>query len=61
MSPAGVSASPVPASPADVWPALLRPDVELNPAFVNELAARMRAARLTFGERIHCPFLPLFS
>ncbi|MBI3669197.1 MAG: hypothetical protein HY237_05400 [Acidobacteria bacterium] len=61
MSPAGATASPAPATPADVWHALLRSDVELSPAFCNELAARMRAARLTFGERVHCPSLPLFS
>src|ERR1700733_8108579 len=47
-------------SPAEVWHRLLRPDVELAPPFLNELNARMRAERLTFGERIHCPFLPPF-
>jgi uncharacterized circularly permuted ATP-grasp superfamily protein len=47
-------------SPAEVWHRLLRPDVELAPAFLNELNARMRAERLTFGERIHCPFLRPF-
>jgi hypothetical protein len=36
-------------------------EVELQPAFWDELAGRMRAARLTFGDRVHCPFLrPLF-
>jgi hypothetical protein len=39
---------------------LLRPDVELAPAYSAELNARMRAARLTFGDRIHCPFLRPF-
>jgi uncharacterized circularly permuted ATP-grasp superfamily protein len=40
---------------------LLRPDVELAPAFWNELSATMRAAKLTFGDRVHCPFLrPIF-
>ena len=52
--------SVAPASPADVWHAVLRPDVELSPAFCAELSARMRTARLTFGERIHCPFLRPF-
>ncbi len=47
-------------SPAEVWHRLLRPDVELAPAFLAELNARMRAERLTFGERIHCPFLRPF-
>jgi uncharacterized circularly permuted ATP-grasp superfamily protein len=49
-----------PPSPADVWHGLLRPDVELAPAFCNELNARMRAGRLVFGDRIHCPFLRPF-
>jgi uncharacterized circularly permuted ATP-grasp superfamily protein len=49
------------ATPADAWHALLRPEVELQPAYWEDVAARMRAARLTFGDRLHCPFLrPLF-
>ncbi|MGA8024279.1 MAG: circularly permuted type 2 ATP-grasp protein [Candidatus Acidiferrales bacterium] len=52
-------AQPAP-TPAEVWHGLLRPDVELAPAFSNELNARMRAQRLVFGDRIHCPFLRPF-
>ncbi len=51
---------PVPAAPVEFWNSLLRPDVELAPAFAQELNATMRAKRLTFGERIHCPFLRPF-
>jgi hypothetical protein len=60
--PSASAASPDSAgeSPANVWHALLRPDVELAPAYAAELNARMRAARLTFGDRIHCPFLRPF-
>ena len=47
-------------SPADVWHSLLRADVELTPAFCAELNARMRSERLTFGNRVHCPFLRPF-
>lgn len=47
-------------SPADVWHGLLRPDMELSPEFCAELNERMRAERLTFGDRIHCPFLRPF-
>jgi len=54
------ASSPAGRSPADVWHGLLRPDVELAPAYSAELNARMRAARLTFGDRIHCPFLRPF-
>ncbi len=49
-----------PASPAEAWHRLLRPEVEFAPAFLAELNARMRAERLTFGDRIHCPFLRPF-
>jgi uncharacterized circularly permuted ATP-grasp superfamily protein len=50
-----------PASPADAWNGLLRPEVELGEPFWAELSARLRAAKLTFGGRVHCPFLrPLF-
>lgn len=47
-------------SPAEVWHSLLRQDVELAPAFCNELNARMRSKRLVFGDRVHCPFLRPF-
>jgi hypothetical protein len=42
------------------WHALLRPDVELTPAACADFAASMRARKLTFGDRIHCPFLRPF-
>jgi len=47
-------------APAEAWNQLLRHDVELAPAFSNELNARMRAERLTFGDRVHCPFIRPF-
>lgn len=59
MSAPGTAAA-ASSSPADVWHSLLRPDAELTEGSCEELAARMRAARLTFGERIHCPFLRPF-
>ncbi len=48
------------ASAAEVWHGLLCPEVELGAAFCDEFAARMRAQRLTFGDRVHCPFLRPF-
>jgi hypothetical protein len=42
------------------WHALLRPDEELTPKFTNAFAASMRARKLTFGQRVHCPFLRPF-
>jgi uncharacterized circularly permuted ATP-grasp superfamily protein len=59
-APASHSQSSAAETPAEVWHRLLRPDVELAPAFLAELNARMRAEKLTFGERIHCPFLRPF-
>src|SRR5580765_5894439 len=44
----------------DVWHSLLRPDVELSRRFADEFAASMRARKLTFGDRVHCPFLRPF-
>lgn len=44
----------------EAWHALLRPEVELSPEFCAELAGAMRARKLTFGERVHCPFLRPF-
>ena len=42
------------------WHALLRPDEELTPRFTTAFAASMRAKKLTFGQRVHCPFLRPF-
>lgn len=42
------------------WHALLRPGVELTPRYTEALADAMRARRLTFGDRVHCPFLRPF-
>lgn len=60
MSGGSVQPSRAPSSPIEVWHGLLRTDVELTPAFCAELSAQMRAKRLTFGDRVHCPFLRPF-
>ena len=44
----------------DAWQSLLRPDVELSRRYCEEFAASMRSRKLTFGDRIHCPFLRPF-
>jgi hypothetical protein len=47
-------------NPIDAWHDALRAEDLAASAFV-QLSARMRAERLTFGDRVHCPFLrPLF-
>ncbi|HEX2452121.1 MAG TPA: circularly permuted type 2 ATP-grasp protein [Vicinamibacterales bacterium] len=45
---------------AGEWHALLRPEEELSPAFCRRFADAMRARKLTFGERLHSPFLRPF-
>jgi hypothetical protein len=42
------------------WNALLRPEIELTRAYCQGFAASMRARKLTFGDRVHCPFLRPF-
>ncbi|MBL8141597.1 MAG: circularly permuted type 2 ATP-grasp protein [Acidobacteria bacterium] len=48
------------ASPIDVWHGLLRPDVEQSAEWWQDFSAKMRQARLTFGDRLTCPFLRPF-
>jgi uncharacterized circularly permuted ATP-grasp superfamily protein len=42
------------------WHALLRGDEELTPQYTAAFAAAMRNRKLTFGQRLHCPFLRPF-
>ena len=42
------------------WHALLEAGPETGAAFCREFAASMRERKLTFGERVHCPFLRPF-
>lgn len=42
------------------WNALLRPAEERSPEYSLAFAASMRARKLTFGDRVHCPFLRPF-
>jgi hypothetical protein len=44
----------------DRWHALLRDDEELTPEFCRTFSDSMRSRRLTFGDRVHCPFLRPF-
>lgn len=60
MMAAGRSTPVTDPSPQSIWHSLLRPDVELSPAFSEQWKSRLRAARLTFGDRVHCPFLRPF-
>jgi hypothetical protein len=43
------------------WQAQLRPDEDLTPASVLSFAQALRDRKLTFGDRLHCPFLRPFD
>src|SRR6202158_3841036 len=49
-----------PPSPAEEWHAILKATLLHVPALPEDLFKRMRKARLTFGARVHCPFLRPF-
>jgi hypothetical protein len=47
--------------PVEYWDRLLRPLVKKSPALAKRFLTEVRAANLTFGKRVHCPFLrPVF-
>ncbi|MGB9511904.1 MAG: hypothetical protein WBU20_09475, partial [Candidatus Acidiferrum sp.] len=47
--------------PVECWDELLRPLVKKSPELATHFLDQVRAAKLTFGERVHCPFLrPVF-
>ena len=49
-----------PPSPGEEWHAILKATLVQVPALPEDLFKRMRKARLTFGDRVHCPFLRPF-
>ena len=46
--------------PAEHWHALLKPQVARSRDFTEKFYEQLRAAKLTFGDRVHCPFLRPF-
>ena len=52
--------SAVPTGPAGVWTDLLKSTLLRVPALPEELFKKLRRSKLTFGERVHCPFLRPF-
>ena len=57
---AGVTPSLAPADPAEDWNELLKATLLRVPGLPDELFKNMRRAKLTFGDRVHCPFLRPF-
>src|SRR5277367_7120888 len=49
-----------PRSPADEWTDILKATLLRVPALPEDLFKRLRRANLTFGDRVHCPFLRPF-
>src|SRR5437879_6025779 len=50
----------LPRSPVEEWHAILKTTLVRLPALPDDLFKRMRGAKLTFGNRVHCPFLRPF-
>jgi len=50
----------LPSSPAEDWHEILKPMLLRMPGLPEELFKRLRRAKLTFGDRVHCPFLRPF-
>lgn len=56
----GNAKKPAGKDPVAQWDALLRPAVKKSPALAKRFLVQVRNARLTFGRRVHCPFLRPF-
>ncbi|HUN64066.1 MAG TPA: hypothetical protein VMU53_18845, partial [Candidatus Sulfotelmatobacter sp.] len=47
--------------PVEYWDELLRPLVKKSPDLAKHFLRQVQEAKLTFGDRVHCPFLrPVF-
>src|SRR5215470_16676023 len=59
-----MTATPTPSittsSPAEYWHELLKPALLRLPNIPQNFFKRLRKANLTFGDRVHCPFLRPF-
>src|SRR5580700_3475641 len=49
-----------PHNPAEEWTDILKATLLRVPALPEDLFKRLRRAKLTFGDRVHCPFLRPF-
>jgi len=45
---------------AELWHTLLKQELLRSPKFTEEFYDQLRSAKLTFGNRVHCPFLRPF-
>src|SRR6202790_3088975 len=51
---------PMDGTAAEYWHALLHPALKKNHTFAENFLKELRAAKLIFGDRVHCPFLRPF-
>jgi hypothetical protein len=59
MTSAAISYPPA-SSPTEHWREALLPVLANSPGFADQFFARLRKTKLTFGDRVHCPFLRPF-
>jgi uncharacterized circularly permuted ATP-grasp superfamily protein len=52
--------STVSSPPAELWHKLLQQELRRSPEFTEEFYNKLRTKKLTFGNRVHCPFLRPF-
>ena len=52
--------SAVSSPPAELWHELLKQELQRWPHLTEQFYEKLRAAKLTFGNRVHCPFLRPF-
>ena len=52
--------SPMASKPAEDWREALLPVLANSPGFADQFFGRLRKSKLTFGDRVHCPFLRPF-
>jgi circularly permuted ATPgrasp domain protein len=55
-NPVSVVSSP----PAELWHKFLKQELQRSPKFTEEFYDELRVKKLTFGNRVHCPFLRPF-
>jgi hypothetical protein len=54
------ASSSIASKPAEVWREALQPVLGDSSRFSDQFFTRLRKAKLTFGDRVHCPFLRPF-
>src|SRR5258708_33908347 len=52
--------SPLSTAAAEQWDQLLKAELRGSPKFTEQFYGKLRDAHLTFGSRVHCPFLRPF-